>query len=75
MYPSGYDTKKGEHHDLPRRFYLTSRIIRADYLRRFCFLPELIRILVNAAMQIERQKYLGAGPYERSTERQGYANG
>jgi transposase-like protein len=39
------------------------------------FLPELFRILVNAAMQIERQKYLGAGPYERSEERQGYANG
>ena len=25
------------------------------------FLPELIRILVNAAMKIERQKHLGAG--------------
>jgi hypothetical protein len=35
---------------------------------------ELIRILLNAAMQIERQKYLGAGPYERLEERQGYAN-
>jgi transposase-like protein len=26
-------------------------------------------------MQIERQKHLGAGPYERSPERHGYANG
>jgi len=25
------------------------------------YLPELIRILVNAAMKIERQKHLGAG--------------
>jgi len=39
------------------------------------YLPELIRILVNAAMQAERQKHLGAGRYERSPERQGYANG
>jgi len=39
------------------------------------YLPELIRILVNAAMQIERQKHLGAGPYERTSDRQGYANG
>jgi putative transposase len=41
----------------------------------FEFLPELIRILVNAAMQAERQKYLAVGPYERSENRQGHANG
>ena len=39
------------------------------------YLPELIRILVNVAMKAERQKHLGAGPYERTPERQGYANG
>jgi putative transposase len=39
------------------------------------FLPELIRIVINNAMQIERQKYLGVGPYERSDERQGHGNG
>jgi transposase-like protein len=39
------------------------------------FLPELIRILVNAAMQIERQKHLGAGWHERTAERRGHANG
>lgn len=38
-------------------------------------LPELIRIIVNAAMQAERQQYLRAAPYERTSERQGYANG
>ena len=37
--------------------------------------PELIRILINAAMQIERQRYLGVEPYERSPERRGRANG
>jgi transposase-like protein len=41
----------------------------------FEFLPELIRILVNAAMQAERQQYLRAGAYERTSERRGYANG
>ena len=38
-------------------------------------LPELIRIMLNAAMQAERQQYLRAAPYERTTQRQGYANG
>jgi transposase-like protein len=38
-------------------------------------LPALIRTIINTAMQIERQTYLGAGPYERSEERQGHANG
>ena len=39
------------------------------------FMPELIRIIVNAAMLEERQKYLGVAPYERDEERQGHANG
>ncbi len=38
-------------------------------------LPELIRIIINAAMQAERQSYLHAAPYERTPERRGYANG
>jgi len=38
-------------------------------------MPELIRIMLNAAMQAERQHYLRAAPYERTSERQGYANG
>jgi len=38
-------------------------------------LPDLIRILVNEAMRIERQVYLGAGPYERTPDRLGRANG
>ena len=38
-------------------------------------IPELIRILVNQAMQEERSHYLQAGEYERTEERKGYANG
>jgi putative transposase len=35
----------------------------------------LIRIVINTAMRAERQQYLKVGPYERSAERQDYANG
>lgn len=38
-------------------------------------LPELIQIVINEAMKLERQKYLGVDPYERSPERQSQANG
>ena len=38
-------------------------------------LPELIRVVINAAMQAERQRYLQAGPYERSPLRRDQANG
>jgi putative transposase len=38
-------------------------------------LPDAFRILLNAAMLLERQKFLGAQPYERTTERQAHANG
>ena len=38
-------------------------------------LPELIRIVLNAAMQAERSEHLQAAPYQHSEERRGYANG
>jgi len=37
--------------------------------------PELMRVLLNQAMQIERSKYLQAEHYERTEERMGHANG
>lgn len=37
-------------------------------------LPELMRVVINHAMLAERQQHLGAAPYERSVNRQGYAN-
>ena len=39
------------------------------------FLPELIRVVVNTAMQAERQQYLVASPYQHTLERNGHANG
>lgn len=38
-------------------------------------IPEMIRTLINAAMQLERQAYLGAAPYERTMARRDQANG
>ncbi len=32
-------------------------------------------ILLNAAMRLERSRYLNAEPYERNEHRRGYANG
>jgi transposase-like protein len=38
-------------------------------------LPEMIRVVINEAMRLEREKHLAASPYERTPERQGHANG
>ncbi|HVP41700.1 MAG TPA: IS256 family transposase [Candidatus Krumholzibacteriaceae bacterium] len=38
-------------------------------------IPDLIRILINQAMQEERARYLQAEEYERTQDRKGYANG
>lgn len=37
--------------------------------------PELMRVLINNAMQVERSKYLQAEEYERTEDRKGHANG
>lgn len=41
----------------------------------FDALGEAIRRVINEAMRLERQNYLGVGPYERSEARRGQANG
>ena len=37
--------------------------------------PEMMRMLINQAMQVERSKYLQAEQYERTEKRLGHANG
>jgi len=37
--------------------------------------PEMMRVLINNAMQVERSKYMQAGEYERTEDRKGHANG
>ena len=41
----------------------------------FDILPELVRVIINQAMKIEREQHLGAQLYERTEDRHGYANG
>lgn len=38
-------------------------------------LAEAIAVLINEAMKLERNAFLGAAPHERSEDRRGYANG
>lgn len=38
-------------------------------------LPKIAEILMNAAMFIERERHIGAAPYQRSVERNGNSNG
>lgn len=56
-------------------FTLSEQLLEQITAQGTEFLPELIRVLVNAAMKAERQQHLGAAPYQRSSERQGHANG
>ena len=38
-------------------------------------MKQVLEILFNAAMKIEREQFLGAASHERTEERKGYANG
>ena len=38
-------------------------------------MAQVITALMNLAMRMEREQFLGAGHYERSVDRRGYANG
>jgi len=60
--------------------YQSDFTLPAEFLEQIAsqgldYIPELVRILVNAAMRAERENYLGAELYQRSNERQGHANG
>jgi len=56
-------------------FTLPTELLERISDEGFDVLPELIRQMINSAMQLERQRHLGARPYERTAERKGYANG
>ncbi len=60
--------------------YRENCTLPTEFLQGLCeqgleALPQAITLLLNAAMQAEREKYLGAAPYERTPERRDYANG
>src|SRR6266498_4322465 len=56
-------------------FTLPAEIMEQVQEQGLDVLPELIRIVIDAAMQAERSEHLQAGPYQHTDERQGYANG
>ena len=56
-------------------FTLPAELLAQIAEQGFEALPELIRIVVNEAMRLERQQYLGVAPYQRSPERRGHGNG
>jgi putative transposase len=56
-------------------FTLSAELLEKIASEGLDFLPELIRVVVNAAMQAERQQHLGVAPYQHSPDRRGYANG
>jgi len=56
-------------------FTLPSEMLEQIAAQGFDVLPELIRIVINAAMQAERQQYLRAAPYQHTPDRRGHANG
>lgn len=59
----------------PSDFILPTEIVEQITSQGLDYIPELVRILVNAAMRAEWENYLGAGLYQRSNDRQGHANG
>ena len=51
------------------------RILQPLINNGFDGIGDAVQVLLNSAMLIEREKALGAGAYERSDSRDGYANG
>ncbi len=56
-------------------FTLPAELLEQIAEQGFDALPDLIRIVINEAMRMERQQYLGVAPYQRSPERRGHSNG
>jgi putative transposase len=56
-------------------FTLPAELVEQVNKQGFDILPELIQVIINTAMQAERQQYLNAEPYQRTPEREAHANG
>jgi putative transposase len=56
-------------------FTLPAELLEQVSKQGFDILPELIQVIINAAMQAERQQHLKAAPYQHTEARQGHANG
>lgn len=56
-------------------FTLPGELLEQIATEGFDVLPEMIRLLINKAMEAERRQYLKAEPYQHTPERTGQANG
>jgi len=56
-------------------FTLPGEFLEQIAVEGFDALPEMIRLLINKAMEAERRQYLKAEPYQHTPERTGQANG
>ena len=56
-------------------FTLPGEFLEQIATEGFDALPEMIRLLINKAMEAERRQYLKAEPYQHTPERTGQANG
>ncbi len=56
-------------------FTLPAELLEQAQEQGLDVLPELIRVIINTAMQAERAEHLNAAPYQHTEERNGYANG
>jgi len=54
---------------------VTEAVVQLLNENELAHMAEAIRLLLNEAMRLERSQVLEAGPYERSENRLGYANG
>jgi len=55
-------------------FTLPTELLEQLTEKGFEGLPEMIRVLLNEAMRLERQNHLQSRLYERTEGRRGYAN-
>ena len=56
-------------------FTLSAELLEQVQEQGLDVLPELIRVIINTAMQAERTEHLKAAPYQHNPERNGHANG
>jgi putative transposase len=59
----------------PQTYSLPTDLLEQIATEGLAAVPELVRIVLNTAMDAERQHFLGVNPYERSEQRRGQANG
>ena len=56
-------------------FTLPAELLEQVQTQGLDALPELMRVILNTAMQAEREQYMKAAPYQRTIEREAHANG